>query len=171
MIRVTPKSQQAELCPSYTVRGVGTECRSPFWNGPCPCLPHSRNNLSQWEKVIRGEESALGILDLPEAEGSPERPPMKTDDWWPPAGRPTGKCSSCFFDFSSFYFRGEPTPVKLGCRPLQEGPSGEHVQQMAPCRPPCRVLDGDRPGPETRRPESPLDLWPGLFWWAARWRP
>ncbi|KAI4567589.1 hypothetical protein MJT46_008802 [Ovis ammon polii x Ovis aries] len=45
-----------------------------------PLLKACRNNLSQWEKVIRGEESALGILDLPEAEGSPERPPVKTDD-------------------------------------------------------------------------------------------
>lgn len=34
MIRVTPKSQQAELCLSYAVGGVGTESRSPFWNGP-----------------------------------------------------------------------------------------------------------------------------------------
>ena len=167
MIRVTPRSQQAKLCPSYTVGGVGTESRSLFWNVPCLCLPRSRNNLSQWEKVIRGEESALGIPDLPEAEGSPERLPVKTDDWRPPAGRPTWKCSSCFFDFSSFYFWGEPTPVKLGCRPLQEGPSSAHVQQMAP----CRVLDGDWPGPETRRPETPADSWPGLLWWAARRRP
>ncbi|XP_040094693.1 cAMP and cAMP-inhibited cGMP 3',5'-cyclic phosphodiesterase 10A, partial [Oryx dammah] len=45
-----------------------------------PLLKACRNNLSQWEKVIRGEESALGIPDLPEAEGSPERPPVKTDD-------------------------------------------------------------------------------------------
>lgn len=167
MIRVTPRSQQAKLCPSYTVGGVGTESRSLFWNGPCLCLPRSRNNLSQWEKVIRGEESALGIPDLPEAEGSPERLPVKTDDWRPPAGRPTWKCSSCFFDFSSFYFRGEPTPVKLGCRPLQEGPSSEHVQQIGGCLPAsCRVLDGDWPGPEPRRrrrrPETPPDSGPGL---------
>lgn len=45
-----------------------------------PLLKACRNNLSQWEKVIRGEESALGIPDLPEAEGSPERLPVKTDD-------------------------------------------------------------------------------------------
>ncbi|XP_055289289.1 cAMP and cAMP-inhibited cGMP 3',5'-cyclic phosphodiesterase 10A [Moschus berezovskii] len=45
-----------------------------------PLLKACRNNLSQWEKVIRGEESALGIPDLPEAEGSPERLPVKTED-------------------------------------------------------------------------------------------
>ena len=166
MIRVTPKSQQAELCPSYAVGGVGTESRSPFWNGPCLCLPRSRNNLSQWEKVIRGEESALGILDTPEAPESSEKLPLKTDDWWSPAGHPTWRCSSCFFDFSSFYFRGEPTPDNWDAD-LQEGPPSEQVQQMAPC---C-VLDSDQPGLETRFPETPVDLWPGLFWRAARRRP
>ncbi|KAB0360526.1 hypothetical protein FD754_004682 [Muntiacus muntjak] len=45
-----------------------------------PLLKACRNNLSQWEKVIRGEESALGILDTPEAQESSEKLPVKTDD-------------------------------------------------------------------------------------------
>lgn len=54
-------------------------------------------------------------------------------------------------------FSGEPTPVKLGCRPLQEGLSGEHIQQMAPCRPPCRgLLDGWSARPRDAPPRVAL---------------
>lgn len=106
MIRVTPKSQQAELRPSYAVGGVGTESRSPFWNGPRPCLPRSRNNLSQWEKVIRGEESALGILDTPEAQESSEKLPVKTDDWGPQRAVPPGDAHPASLTFLPFIFGG-----------------------------------------------------------------
>ncbi|XP_069866410.1 cAMP and cAMP-inhibited cGMP 3',5'-cyclic phosphodiesterase 10A isoform X1 [Dipodomys merriami] len=49
-----------------------------------PLLKACRNNLSQWEKVIRGEESALWI-SAPPAPAGPgpaerERPPGKMDD-------------------------------------------------------------------------------------------
>lgn len=39
-----------------------------------------RNNLSQWEKVIRGEESAVWISSPPAAQGTSEKLPVKIDD-------------------------------------------------------------------------------------------
>ncbi|XP_073075973.1 cAMP and cAMP-inhibited cGMP 3',5'-cyclic phosphodiesterase 10A isoform X2 [Manis javanica] len=45
-----------------------------------PLLKACRNNLSQWEKVIRGEESALWISAQPAAPGASEKLPVKMDD-------------------------------------------------------------------------------------------
>lgn len=39
-----------------------------------------RNNLSQWEKVIRGEESAVWLTSQPAAPGPSETLPVKIDD-------------------------------------------------------------------------------------------
>nr|XP_023488915.1 cAMP and cAMP-inhibited cGMP 3',5'-cyclic phosphodiesterase 10A isoform X5 [Equus caballus] len=45
-----------------------------------PLLKACRNNLSQWEKVIRGEESAVWISSQPVAQGTSEKVPVKIDD-------------------------------------------------------------------------------------------
>uniref|UniRef100_A0A8D1EMW2 PDEase domain-containing protein n=1 Tax=Sus scrofa TaxID=9823 RepID=A0A8D1EMW2_PIG len=45
-----------------------------------PLLKACRNNLSQWEKVIRGEESAVWISSPPAAQGTSEKLPVKIDD-------------------------------------------------------------------------------------------
>ncbi|XP_047590485.1 cAMP and cAMP-inhibited cGMP 3',5'-cyclic phosphodiesterase 10A isoform X5 [Lutra lutra] len=45
-----------------------------------PLLKACRNNLSQWEKVIRGEESAVWISSQPAAHGPSEKLPVKIDD-------------------------------------------------------------------------------------------
>ncbi|XP_066228907.1 cAMP and cAMP-inhibited cGMP 3',5'-cyclic phosphodiesterase 10A isoform X2 [Saccopteryx leptura] len=45
-----------------------------------PLLRACRNNLSQWEKVIRGEESAVWISSPPLALGPSEKPSVKMDD-------------------------------------------------------------------------------------------
>ncbi|XP_035978773.1 cAMP and cAMP-inhibited cGMP 3',5'-cyclic phosphodiesterase 10A isoform X2 [Halichoerus grypus] len=45
-----------------------------------PLLKACRNNLSQWEKVIRGEESAVWISSQPGAHGPSEKLPVKIDD-------------------------------------------------------------------------------------------
>ncbi|KAM8788015.1 cAMP and cAMP-inhibited cGMP 3',5'-cyclic phosphodiesterase 10A isoform 2-T2 [Rhynchonycteris naso] len=45
-----------------------------------PLLRACRNNLSQWEKVIRGEESAVWISSPPPALGPSEKPSVKMDD-------------------------------------------------------------------------------------------
>lgn len=39
-----------------------------------------RNNLSQWEKVIRGEESAVWISSQAVAPGTSEKLPVKIGD-------------------------------------------------------------------------------------------
>ncbi|XP_048661806.1 cAMP and cAMP-inhibited cGMP 3',5'-cyclic phosphodiesterase 10A isoform X2 [Marmota marmota marmota] len=44
-----------------------------------PLLKACRDNLSQWEKVIRGEESAQWISASPAAPETSEKPPVKTD--------------------------------------------------------------------------------------------
>ncbi|XP_059032554.1 cAMP and cAMP-inhibited cGMP 3',5'-cyclic phosphodiesterase 10A isoform X1 [Mustela lutreola] len=45
-----------------------------------PLLKACRNNLSQWEKVIRGEESAVWTSSRPAAPGPSEKLPVKVDD-------------------------------------------------------------------------------------------
>ncbi|XP_027457769.2 cAMP and cAMP-inhibited cGMP 3',5'-cyclic phosphodiesterase 10A isoform X1 [Zalophus californianus] len=45
-----------------------------------PLLKACRNNLSQWEKVIRGEESAVWISAQPGAHGPSEKLPVKIED-------------------------------------------------------------------------------------------
>ncbi|XP_037673735.1 cAMP and cAMP-inhibited cGMP 3',5'-cyclic phosphodiesterase 10A isoform X1 [Choloepus didactylus] len=45
-----------------------------------PLLKACRNNLSQWEKVIRGEESAVWISSQPVTQGTSEKLPVKIDD-------------------------------------------------------------------------------------------
>uniref|UniRef100_A0A8C5K9D2 Phosphodiesterase n=1 Tax=Jaculus jaculus TaxID=51337 RepID=A0A8C5K9D2_JACJA len=45
-----------------------------------PLLKACRDNLSQWEKVIRGEESALWISAPEAAQGPSEKLPVKIDD-------------------------------------------------------------------------------------------
>ncbi|XP_036916411.1 cAMP and cAMP-inhibited cGMP 3',5'-cyclic phosphodiesterase 10A [Sturnira hondurensis] len=45
-----------------------------------PLLRACRNNLSQWEKVIRGEESAVWLTSQPAAPGPSETLPVKIDD-------------------------------------------------------------------------------------------
>ncbi|XP_077617333.1 cAMP and cAMP-inhibited cGMP 3',5'-cyclic phosphodiesterase 10A [Crocuta crocuta] len=45
-----------------------------------PLLKACRNNLSQWEKVIRGEESAVWISSQPGAHAPSDKPLAKTDD-------------------------------------------------------------------------------------------
>lgn len=57
-----------------------TEPRNPFLNTLIPASFILRNNLSQWEKVIRGEESAVWISSQPGAHGPSEKLPVKIDD-------------------------------------------------------------------------------------------
>ncbi|XP_008833340.1 cAMP and cAMP-inhibited cGMP 3',5'-cyclic phosphodiesterase 10A isoform X1 [Nannospalax galili] len=45
-----------------------------------PLLKACRDNLSQWEKVIRGEESALWLSAPAPAQGTSEKLPLKVDD-------------------------------------------------------------------------------------------
>ncbi|XP_039101452.1 cAMP and cAMP-inhibited cGMP 3',5'-cyclic phosphodiesterase 10A isoform X1 [Hyaena hyaena] len=45
-----------------------------------PLLKACRNNLSQWEKVIRGEESAVWISSQPGAHAPSDKPLAKTED-------------------------------------------------------------------------------------------
>ncbi|KAM5284674.1 cAMP and cAMP-inhibited cGMP 3',5'-cyclic phosphodiesterase 10A isoform 3-T4 [Hipposideros larvatus] len=45
-----------------------------------PLLKACRNNLRQWEKVIRGEESAVWISSQPAAPGTSEKLPVKIGD-------------------------------------------------------------------------------------------
>ncbi|XP_045044903.2 cAMP and cAMP-inhibited cGMP 3',5'-cyclic phosphodiesterase 10A [Desmodus rotundus] len=45
-----------------------------------PLLRACRNNLSQWEKVIRGEESPVWLTSQPAAPGPSETLPVKIDD-------------------------------------------------------------------------------------------
>ncbi|XP_036981988.2 cAMP and cAMP-inhibited cGMP 3',5'-cyclic phosphodiesterase 10A isoform X1 [Artibeus jamaicensis] len=45
-----------------------------------PLLHACRNNLSQWEKVLRGEESAVWLTSQPAAPGPSETLPVKIDD-------------------------------------------------------------------------------------------
>lgn len=39
-----------------------------------------RDNLSQWEKVLRGEETAVWISSQPVDPGTSEKLPLKIDD-------------------------------------------------------------------------------------------
>lgn len=39
-----------------------------------------RNNLVQWEKVIRGEENTSWLATPPAAPGPSEKQPVKTDE-------------------------------------------------------------------------------------------
>lgn len=66
--------------PELRCGWCGDRVQKSFLKWPRLCLPRSRNNLSQWEKVIRGEESALGTLDTPEAPEPSEKLPRKTGD-------------------------------------------------------------------------------------------
>ncbi|XP_039737317.1 cAMP and cAMP-inhibited cGMP 3',5'-cyclic phosphodiesterase 10A isoform X2 [Pteropus medius] len=45
-----------------------------------PLLKACRDNLSQWEKVLRGEETAVWISSQPVAPGTSEKLPLKIDD-------------------------------------------------------------------------------------------
>ena len=62
--------------------------RGPLWNAVleprlssnCHCILPPRNNLSQWEKVIRGEESPVWLTSQPAAPGPSETLPVKIDD-------------------------------------------------------------------------------------------
>ncbi|XP_051020613.1 cAMP and cAMP-inhibited cGMP 3',5'-cyclic phosphodiesterase 10A isoform X1 [Acomys russatus] len=45
-----------------------------------PLLKACRDNLNQWEKVIRGEETALWISAPPAGKGASEKLPVKVDD-------------------------------------------------------------------------------------------
>lgn len=45
-----------------------------------PSLSIPRDNLSQWEKVLRGEETAVWISSQPVDPGTSEKLPLKIDD-------------------------------------------------------------------------------------------
>ena len=165
MIRVTPKSQQAELCLSYAVGGVGTESRSPFWNGPVSAFLVPGITWASGKRWSGARRAPWGSWTRPRPR-SPQRscPGRPVTDG--PSGPSHPEMPILLLRLLFLLFSGEPTPVSWDAD-LQEGPPSEHVRQTAP----CHVLDSDRPGLETCYPETPVDLWPGLFRWAARRRP
>lgn len=77
-----PRVSRARSCAAR--RRPGTVCSLLGVPEPLSCSPVPaslpRNNLSQWEKVIRGEESALWISAQPAAPGASEKLPVKMDD-------------------------------------------------------------------------------------------